>query len=124
MDSTELKKRMSALGVYGRVALMPKHYVKALFSFVEKGLQVFVQPVKQDAVGGTHMQVEWKLDKMNTREHSDIDLALCRMARTIPLFKDIRKHIWTEDDIQSRGPAADGVVVVPPNIYISIHYRR
>lgn len=113
-DGTTVRKRMNVLGLYGRVALMPKHYVRVILTAIENKLQVYVQPANHATAGTQHLQVQWVCSSTDFISHPDTDLAIARFPRTVPLLKDIRKFFWTEDDLASQGPAATGTVIVPP----------
>nr|AWK77851.1 polyprotein [Darwin bee virus 4] len=99
---------MTACGIYGHKALLPRHYVKAIRKAAEAGIKITVGPAL--------LQHEWKeytFDKADFITSDTTDLSLWTLPASFGMFKDIRKFMATDEDLQ-RPITTDGCILLAP----------
>nr|AWK77843.1 polyprotein [Darwin bee virus 2] len=99
---------MTACGIYGHQAILPRHYVKAMRKSFEAGYKIEAGPAL--------FKHEWKEYTFDSRDFitSDTtDIALWNLPASFGMFKDIRKFIATDDDL-SHPITTEGCIFLAP----------
>lgn len=99
---------MYGVGLFGHTLLIPKHYVMEIQAKISKGYLLYGSPLLQP-------QMVHKLNLMvsDFSVSADTDIAYCKLPPSVPLFKDIRKFIATDQDLE-RVISADATLLVVP----------
>nr|UCW41656.1 polyprotein [Turkana Iflavi-like virus 2] len=98
-------------GICGKYAIMPKHYVKLLLTYMD--CEMTIEPVLYMNGRLNHLRMPYKFDITSVKELVDTDLASIQLPNSYPSFKDIRKFFQTNKDLETYYPS-DGYILLGP----------
>lgn len=110
-EDGEVKRQMVLLGICGKYAIMPKHYIRMFQAQADK--EMTIEPALYLNGKKSHMMGAFTFDYTTVREMLDTDLASIRLPNSYPSFKDIRKFFQTEQDLASYYQNEGMIVLVP-----------
>nr|WPV63261.1 MAG: polyprotein [Wufeng shrew iflavirus 16] len=108
-DGTMFKRNILGIGLIGHFALINRHYLKHLKGYHKEGCTVKIVPL-----GDPYNARTYAFDQSDFICSPEADLALWRMPKSYPMFKDIRRYIATLDDMEKAMPNSM-VLFAPPN---------
>lgn len=104
-------RQLTLTGLCGKYAVMPKHYMKALAENFE--LRKTLEPALFVNGSKNHLRMEYAWESEDCEELLNTDLAFIRLPNTYPSFKDIRKFLQTDKDLQGYYPNEGEIVLAP-----------
>lgn len=108
-DNGDVRHYMIMLGICGRWAITPSHYLD-VFRKWKNNLTIEPAILAREK---NHMATLLNFDECDVREIPDMDLACIKLPASYPMFKDIRKFVQKEVDLESH-LSSKGVLVLAP----------
>nr|AWK77861.1 polyprotein [Bundaberg bee virus 5] len=102
------RKLLNGVGLYNRVALLPRHYVRFVANLIQDG---YICRVGQSLF--PHTLHFYTYSPSDFVESPTTDLALFYLPASFGMFKDIRKFFCTDDDL-THNINSCGSILVPP----------
>lgn len=103
------RRLLTACGLFGHKALLPRHYVKAIRRWAEEGRKMRAGPALLE-----HNWKEYTFDEADFITSTTTDLAVWTLPPSFALFKDIRKFLCTDDDL-TKPISTVGSILLAPN---------
>lgn len=92
-NDKEVFSYMVATGIFGRVAIMPRHYMSALAGFAESGARIeIIQPYFPG------MKIHYAYDDSDFVLSDSTDLCVFKAPKTINMFVNLKGYLATEAD--------------------------
>lgn len=102
------------VGIAGKVAIMPRHYVRLFGSSDTK--RITIEPALFVNGSVNHLRQDYTFDQADFTEMSNTDLAFFNLPNTYPSFRDIRNFFQTNDDAALPYPNEGNLVLVPTRL--------
>nr|QIJ25859.1 hypothetical protein [Redbank virus] len=106
--------RGAMVGLVGKVAIMPKHYVSMLAR--HHGQKITLEPALYMNGKENHLRIVYNYDAVDFTEMSNTDLAFFRLPNSYPSFRDIRNFIQTDADAAGPLPNEGEILLVPTRV--------
>ena len=104
----EIKRKLTACGIFNRIAIMPRHYVKEIRRCASDGYTIQMGPALFE-----HEWKDYTFDESDFTISNTTDLALWRMPASGGLFKDIRKFVCKDADLEQHITTVGSILVAP-----------
>ena len=102
--------KLTACGIYGTVALLPRHYVRAIKEAWEKSVKITITPALLE-----HEEHVYTYDAADFTISESTDLAIWVLSPSFGMFKDIRKFIATDEDLSKPITTEGSLLLAPTN---------
>ncbi|HCL1228155.1 TPA: hypothetical protein N1339_004931 [Salmonella enterica] len=99
---------LTAVGLFNRQALLPRHYVKEIRRRITEGAKIFVGPSMLE-----HEMKEYTFDESDFKVSATTDLATWTLPPSFGMFKDIRKFISLDADLE-KSFAPNATLLIAP----------
>nr|QKN88747.1 MAG: polyprotein [Totiviridae sp.] len=101
-------KIMYGVGLFGHYVLVPRHYVVEMKRGIAHNGLITVEPYARP-----HEKINLNLSLSDLIESMNTDLAYLKLPANFQIFKDLRKYLCTEDDLDKPLPAS-GILMACP----------
>lgn len=105
MNGKQIIHEMCAVGIQHRVAILPKHYLRAMQDWSETEHTMYIRfPAYPDMI------IHYPYDPVDFIEAPDTDLAIFNLPKTVNEFRDISSYIASPEDWTKPMPSTGSLV--------------
>lgn len=104
---------LTAIGLYNHYAAIPRHYVKVLEDAKKEGKTIQLAQAAMEWAGSKYTRQDYNFDIGDFIISPISDIAFMKLPASFKMFKDIRKFLTTQNDLNNY-ISSEGKIVLAP----------
>lgn len=114
IDGEQKQRYLTAIGIFGHYAILPRHYVKLLTEEHKAGKKIYIAHAKMEWAGSQSTRHLYNFDDRDFRVSPITDIALFKLPASFRMFKDIRKFLCLQKDLSQSYINSEGKIILSP----------
>nr|QXV86370.1 polyprotein [Iflaviridae sp.] len=114
IDSEQKQRYLTAMGIFGHYAILPRHYVKLLSEEHKAGKKIYIAAAKMEWAGSQSTRHLYNFDERDFRVSPITDIAIFKLPASFRMFKDIRKFLCLQKDLSQNYINSEGKIILSP----------
>lgn len=112
-ESTNKVRYLTAIGLFNHYAALPRHYVKVLSEAKREGKKIEIAQAMVEWAGSKFTRQVYNYDASDFIVSTISDIAFFKVPASYKMFKDIRKFLTTQKDLNNY-ISSEGKIVLAP----------